>query len=337
MDIFLIIEKGDQTAFLGEGRVYVQKFSFRPLKALENLLIIKYARLSGYKDFYIHYSFLSAFNASLVAGLSGGRTFYWNCGLPWLYKRNFLRDKFERLVYRSVNFLVTGTEGMKKEYAKHYRLPLSKIKVMPNWIDLEKVKGQRSKVKGSEIKKKLNIPDDSKVLLFVHRLSRRKGAHYLPEIVRRLNSMIPDSSFMILVAGDGPERKSVESRIKNYELWNKVRFLGWIPQNEVLKYFVIADIFILPSEEEGFPHVLLEAMATGVPFVAFDVGGVKEVIPRDFSRYLAESSNLNFFIKKIGELLRIDSKNLEILRKSELDWVKKFDIKFAMEKFKNLF
>lgn len=339
-NIFLIVERGDRPDFLKNGKVYVQKTRFLPVKLIENLFIIWLARLGGYKDFYIHYSFFSAFNASLAVKALGGRTFYWNCGLPWFYRRNFFREKFERLAYRLVTFLVTGTEGLKKEYARHYHLPADKIKVMPNWIDAARFRVKPENFAG--IKSRLNISSGQKVVLFTHHLSRRKGAHYLPEILKRLTdaklriNANDAKDFVLIIIGDGPERENIESRIRNYELWDKARFLGSVPNKEIQDYFGAADLFILPSEEEGFPHVLLEAMASGTPFVAFDVGGVREIVPPEFSEYLVASGNLDGFAEKIKELLHADPKNLEALKQSELNWVRQFDLKLAAERFKNM-
>lgn len=327
--VFLIIERGEKADFLINGQCYVQKFKSPPLKLLENFLVLMYVRAIGYQDFYIHYSFLSSFNASLITKILRGRVFYWNCGLPWLYQRNFLRERFERLVYRLVTFLVTGTEGLKNQYAKHYQLPLSKIKVMPNWVDVSRFR----KMGKRDLKSKLNISSRDKVILFIHHLSRRKGAHYLPEIAQNLK----DENVVLLIAGGGPEKNNIQSLITNYQLQDRVRFLHCVPNREIQDYFEIADMFILPSEEEGFPHVLLESMAAAVPFVAFNVGGVQEITPLELSRYLVASGNLNAFIQKIKELLHADSKNLEVLKRSELNWVQKLDIKFAMERFRNLF
>lgn len=332
-DVFLIVEKGGRPNFdLGCRRMQAVWFKLILLRAAEIKLRLLYARLLGYKDFYIHYSFLSVFTASLIVKIFGGRTFYWNCGLPWNYKRGFLRERFERLVYKMISFLVTGTENLKKEYAKNYHLPLEKIKVMPNWIDVESVKRQVSSVKKDDIKNKVGIGKDQRVILFVHRLSKRKGAHYLPEIINKLK----DERMVFLIIGDGPEREDVEFRIKNYELSDKARFLGWVPQNEIQDYFSIADVFIMPSEEEGFPHVLLEAMAVGTPFVAFDVGGVKEITPPEIQYFVVPSGNINSFIDKIKELLKGGSNCLR-LGMIEKNWVGRFDIVKVAEQFKILF
>ena len=335
LDIFLIIEKGGKPDFIKNGSYYAQRFSFLPLRALENILAVLYARLKGYRNFYIHYSFLSAFNASIVAKISGGRTFYWNCGLPWLYKRGFFREAFERLVYKNVDFLVTGTEGLKKEYSKHYSLPLSKIKVLPNWIDLENFRIDRAV--SEKIRKEIDPTGKNKILLFVHRLSKRKGVHYLPDII----SSLKNENVILAVIGDGPEREVLESKVKKSlptgrQEKSKVKFFGWIPNEKIKDYFGAADIFIMPSEEEGFPHVLLEAMASGVPFIAFSAGGVREISPPEFSGHIVTLGDKNGFINKVKELLHYKEEEIGRLSDIEKKWVKRFDLPVVIEKFKNL-
>lgn len=332
-DLFLIAEKGSgRPDFIKENKFYLQKFRSGPMRILENIFLLFQLRLKGYKDFYIHYSFLSAFNASLIVKSLGGRTFYWNCGLPWKYKRSLIRETFELLTYKFITYLVTGTEGLKKEYAKNYQFPLDRIKVLPNWIDVRKVESQKSKVKSGELREKLNIPVGTKVLLFAHRLSRRKGAHYLSEIVKLLKA----EPIVLLIAGDGPEREALNLQLKTHNLQQKVRMLGWVPQNEVLKYFSVADIFLLPSEEEGFPHVLLEAMAMGVPFVAFDIGGVKEITPPEFLEYIIAPVDVKNFSDKIKEILRYNGERIEKMSAIERDWVKQFDLLITIDKFRDI-
>lgn len=330
-EIFLVAEKG-AGKISGVADYYIQKWNFLPFRVLENLFILMRARFRGYSHFYIHYSFLSAFHAACITRFWGGRTWYWNCGSPWLYKQNFLRAVFEKLVYRSVNFLVTGTDGLRSEYAHQYKIPISKIVVLPNWINLEKVQIARYKLHGEFLKQKLNIPQNAKVMLFVHRLSKRKGAHYLPEILNQLKN----ENVFLLVIGDGPEKQNTQSLIADYRLRDKAKFVGWIPQSEVINYFVIADVFLLPSEEEGFPHVILEAMAVGVPFVSFDVGGISEIIPFEARHFLVPLGNIGKFSDWIKELLNLDEVKRNNLRDSLSKWVRQFDIKNIANRFKKI-
>ncbi len=285
----------------------------------------------GYRNFYIHYSFISAFFASLLRPF-GAKVFYWNAGLPWQYQRSWLRRCGEQLVYAMVTFLVTGTESLKKQYGEHYRLPLRKIKVLPNWINVDGVEKSVAIFKNqkNELKKALHITPEQKILLFVHRLSKRKGAHYLPEILRRT-----PSDTALLVVGDGPDRENIEAACNAIDK-KRVRFLGWQSSSgvEVLRAFAIADVFVLPSEEEGFPHVMLEAMAAGIPFVAFGVGGVQEIVPPEYLRYVYSLGDIEAFCDGIKEILRTDqSKRITIQR----EWIRQFAFEPVRKRFLELF
>ncbi|MEK9175500.1 MAG: glycosyltransferase, partial [Patescibacteria group bacterium] len=207
-DVFFVLEKGKAPSVQGV-RIHAQRYRFFPARYLENVVILIRARLSGYTDFYVHYSFLSALNASMITALFGGRVYYWNAGLPWNYPQNFLRRAFERVVYYAVDYVVTGTDGLARQYAARYHIARNKIKVIPNWIDTKKFASAVSRFRSEKdaIKKDMNIALDEKIVLFVHRLSHRKGAHYLPEIVQTLS----DEKIVFIIIGGGSDRKQIES------------------------------------------------------------------------------------------------------------------------------
>lgn len=122
-----------------------------------------------------------------------------------------------------------------------------------------------------------------------------KGIKYLIEAAHICQLSIVNCPLLFIVIGEGPERSKLEALIKKYNLGDKFFLVGRIPNaSQYLKAF---DIFVLPSVKEGFPWVLLEAMAAEVPIIATRVGAVHEVIedgkdgllvpPKD-SRALAE-------------------------------------------------
>jgi len=334
--IHLFIEKGSiPPAELGYRKASILSSSFLPLRFIETLSRLFFIRLTGTRDFYIHYSFLSAFCAGLIVKIFGGRIFYWNCGEPWKYRRNLFRDWFERIVYKRVN-LVTGTNGLKKQYAKHYHIPLERIFVMPNWIDLSGVKNYKSRIKRNTLRKRLGAKSNDKIILFVHRLSKRKGAHYLPEILRNLNIITHNSSFILLVIGEGPEKEKIELKIKNCGLSEKVRFLGAVPNRQLSDYYSLADVFIMPSDEEGFPHVLLESMASETPFVATDVGGVRDIVPKETYKFLVHPGDMESFAKKTKELASMNKKNLAKIKSLFKKWIRRYDISESIRKFRKI-
>jgi glycosyltransferase involved in cell wall biosynthesis len=82
----------------------------------------------------------------------------------------------------------------------------------------------------------------------------------------------------LTVAGDGPDRGALERRASELGLVERVRFLGPLPREGVLRLFGAADASLLPSAWENFPHTVVEALAVGTPVIASAVGGVPEVV-----------------------------------------------------------
>ncbi len=325
-DVHLVVERGELPHDSGAVEVRLCDARFAPMRMIRTKLALFRARLHGCRTYYVHYSFFAAFTASWITRFTGGRVLYWNCGEPWKYRRPWLRERFERLTYRLINTLVTGTSGLADQYAKHYRIPREKVEVMPNWIhvdDMEHVTWDKEK-----LRKALKIPENHKVVLFVHRLSKRKGAHYLPEIIRAFR----DEPVTFLVAGEGPERMNIERQVTRDMRQGDVRFLGSVPNPQLPHYYAIADVFLMPSEEEGFPHVLLEAMAFGVPFVATDVGGVRDIVPPEAQKYVVPPGNVSAFAAAVRMLLTSAPERRTASGAFPV-WVKQYDLSRVLETF----
>jgi glycosyltransferase involved in cell wall biosynthesis len=293
--------------------------SFIP-RFFETLGKLALLRVQGYDTFYVHYSFFGAIAASLIAKITGGKVFYWNCGLPHLFFKNFwqkgwiqskINDDWSlRLSLKVVDYLVTGTERMKKYYHQEFDVPLKKILVVPNEIDLTRFKTKRPQNKTPQI-------------LFVHRMSERKGAHYLMPIAEKV---LKKTKAQFVIAGDGPYLQTLQAQIKKKKLVRWVKTLGSVPNKEVMKLYAQSDIFLMPSDEEGMPRVLLEAMASGVPFVASDVGGVRDIVSKSAQDFIVEKGDVDSFAEKIVQLIS-DEKLRDKLSKDGLQHVKQYDVK----------
>ncbi len=322
LNIFLILERAkSDPGRLGCG-FKVQKFKNPVLRFLELLFYISSARLRGYTNFYTHYSYYGALASWLVVFIFGGKAFYWNRGMPWLFKRGFLEEKTFRFILRHT-ILVTGPESLAKEYQKIYGV--KKYALLSNWIDFERYSPQKSK---EEYKKDLGLDTSKKYVLFVHHLSERKGADFILPVADKFGE-----STIFLVAGEGPYME----KLKNQNLKTKnLVLLGKISQSEVKKYFHASDIFFMPSREEGSPHVILEAMASGTPFVASQIGGISEIVSPSAQEFLCPVGNIECFAEKISKLLS-DSFLCGNIRGESLDFVKNFSKEKAVQEFAGLF
>jgi len=288
---------------------------------------IFFARLGGVRTYYVHYSFKGALVA-LCATCFGGRVFYWNCGMPWLYKRGWFEENLFCFILRHT-ILVIGTEGLAVEYAKRYGLDKKNIRVVPNYIRVSRL---QNKIK-EEARNELGLPQDKKIVLFLHHLSRRKGADLLPEVIKKF---LDHKDILFLIAGDGPERKNLEEKLIIYNLQLITRLEGSVPNNKITSYLAAADIYVMPSEEEGMPNTLLEAMAAGVPFVASDVAAVREMTPPIAHEFVLPYGKTDMFAEKIKKLLA-DEELRKKVSMEEQEWVKQYDVSVIAPRYLALF
>jgi glycosyltransferase involved in cell wall biosynthesis len=121
-----------------------------------------------------------------------------------------------------------------------------------------------------ELRRDLEL--EGSVLVFAGRLGPQKAVGIL------LDALVDADGVSLAIAGDGPERGALERRVGELGLDRRVRFLGSVPREMVLRLFRAADASVLPSAWENFPHTVVEALAVGCPVIATAVGGVPEVV-----------------------------------------------------------
>jgi glycosyltransferase involved in cell wall biosynthesis len=149
-----------------------------------------------------------------------------------------------------------------------------KASLLMNAVDTEKFKP--NKFERIKLKKHFGLSEDQHALIFVGRIEKPKGPGRLLECVPYLNAQGLD--FHVFIAGDGTYRANLEEYVLSHGFETQVTFLGHISNFELPRYYNMADILILPSEMEGVPMVILEALACGTPVVASNVGGISDLI-----------------------------------------------------------
>jgi phosphatidylinositol alpha-mannosyltransferase len=133
------------------------------------------------------------------------------------------------------------------------------------------------------------LRDGTLNILFVGRLEDRKGLSYLLRGYHRLRKRHVDAR--LIVVGAGPRMREYRRYVATRRI-RDVEFVGHVPLEAKLRYYASADVFCAPSTgQESFGIVLLEAMAAGLPIVASDIHGYKQVVTRDREGYLVEPRN----------------------------------------------
>jgi len=178
---------------------------------------------------------------------------------------------FPKILYplqKLANQHIDGIIGVAPIALKHFNDFPGPKQIIPNGIDLNQFNPQNPKIKRF-LDEKINI-------LFVNRIEERKGLIYLLKAFQVLNQEF--SNLRLIVVGDGNLRQECEDYVKTNKL-NEVCFEGQIEVGDVPSYYATSDIFVAPSIfGESFGIVLLEAMATGKPVVAFANEGYEGVL-----------------------------------------------------------
>ena len=173
---------------------------------------------------------------------------------------------------RNADLIVTVSNYSEDRIVKLYDVDKVKIRVVPNGVDTEKFKPVGE---GEKLKKRLGLRD-KQVVLFVGRLIPRKGLPFLVEAARQVVKERDETVFLIV--GDGPLKNQLTSQLEKIELSRHFVFLGDVKDALLPVLYDSADVFALPSIQEGQGIALLEAQASAKPVVAFNVGGVPEAV-----------------------------------------------------------
>lgn len=313
--------------------IYANKFNNRFIKLIERFIVFVMFRIRGFNVYYINNSYFSAIIAGIIAKCSNARMYFWHCELYNKYGEEktginkiiwkITDDYLFRIALKLADSLVTGSEIIASKYKSIFGI--SKIKIVPNYINIDKFN-----IKSNKVKNMYNISNDHFVILFVHWLSPRKGTSNLAYIAESIIKNNPSCIFLIV--GDGPNKLFLQNEINERKIEKNVIITGSVPNKDIPDYFASSNLFIMSSMQEGFPRVLLECMASGVPFVSNDVGCVKEIVPSKQLDYVVDKNNIELFISKINELMNNKEKLVE-LSKLNKAYAIKYDIDNVIPEF----
>ena len=156
-------------------------------------------------------------------------------------------------------------------------VPDDRIKLTPYVVDNEWWTENAKKVERYDIRRKWNVPENAKVVLFCAKLQPWKRPGDLLHAFHR--AQVPDS--YLVFAGDGPLRQELQRDAAQLGIADKVRFLGFVNQSKLPDVYATSDVMVLPSEYEPFGVVVNEAMLCGCPVIASDRVGARFDLVRD--------------------------------------------------------
>jgi glycosyltransferase involved in cell wall biosynthesis len=166
-------------------------------------------------------------------------------------------------------------------------IPARRVEILYNGIDVDGFAASAASGLRSAARREFGVGPDDFVLLQVARLDYLKDHATAVRTLARIVPRLP--SARLVLVGDGPEKPAIDELIRNLKLDQAVRFLGI--RHDVDRLLPGADLFVLTSVSEGIPLTVLEAMAAGLPVVATDVGGMREVVVDGLTGLLASAGD----------------------------------------------
>ena len=165
-------------------------------------------------------------------------------------------------------------------------------------------------------------------ILFMGVLGRRKGSYDLIEAFIPIYNKFPNVSLML--GGDGEIEKTFDT-VKDKLIDDRVKLMGWLQGQDKIDAFRNADIYILPSYNEGLPVSILEAMAAGLPIISTPVGGIPEAVIDGVNGYLIEPGDIESISNKIDKLC-VDDSLREVMGKESIRLInEKFHLRACIE------
>ncbi|MFX0202671.1 MAG: glycosyltransferase family 4 protein [Candidatus Hodarchaeota archaeon] len=231
--------------------------------------------------------------------------------LPIILKSKYLlKTKFTtaylRLVLLTLTRIITVSEASKELLCKRYLIERDKIEAILNGIFLEPFTNLR--VNQTKKRQELDLKEGDTLIGTVARLDDHKGHKYLVDAAARIIERVPSAKFLLV--GDGYLRDDLISQAKRLGICDHFLFLGH--RNDVPEILSILDLFVLPSLWEGFPFVILEAMASQKPIVASGVDGIPEAIEDGKSGILVQPRNVNQLANSVIYLLKNPQKAISL-------------------------
>nr|WP_315246137.1 N-acetyl-alpha-D-glucosaminyl L-malate synthase BshA [uncultured Flavobacterium sp.] len=224
------------------------------------------------------------------------------------------------------DYVTSVSQSLKDDTLKLFKIK-NKIKVIPNFIELDKVK----KDPLAPCHRNVMAKENERIITHISNFRKVKR---IPDIIKIFYQIQKEMPAKLMMVGDGPEKEKAEILCQKLGIYDKVIFFG--NSNEIDKILLLTDLFLLPSETESFGLAALEAMACGVPVISSNSGGLPEVNFDGISGYLSDVGDIEQMASNAIKILKDDAV-LKEFKDNALEVAKKFDIKNILPIYEALY
>jgi glycosyltransferase involved in cell wall biosynthesis len=234
-----------------------------------------------------------------------------------------LSSKLTSIFYDKI---ICVSEYDKKTAIKFKLASENKLTVIHNGINIDNIKF----LDKEEAQKKLINKTSPLIIGTIAEWTKNKGLIYLLKAVKELKNEKFD--LILIGSGENPDKEKMDKLTRKYK---NIHLIKYIP--DAVKYLKAFDIFVLPSLKEGLPYTIIEAMATKVPIIASNIGGIPEMIIDKETGFLINPKNPELIKEKIEYILSNPEKIKRITEKAKQKAEQEFSLKQMVEKTKEIY
>ena len=306
-------------------------FHYQPYELALSSKIVDMVQLHKIEILHVHYAIPHAYAAYMSKQMLKTRginlpivTTLHGTDITLVGSHPFYKNAVEFSINNS-DAVTSVSEDLKKDTMSYFSIEKD-IEVIPNFVDLDKY---------NNIDKNFNrnvlANDDEKIITHISNFRKVKR---IDDVINSYNLINKKINSKLILLGDGPERIKAEKLCDELNLKEKVLFLG--ASNETAKILYLSDVFILASTTESFGLVALEAMASSVPVISTNSGGLPEVNKDGFSGYLSNVGDINTMAKNAIKILEDSSKLLNFKKNAKLQ-ANKFDVHNIVPNYEDIY
>ncbi|MCU0434354.1 MAG: N-acetyl-alpha-D-glucosaminyl L-malate synthase BshA [Bacteroidia bacterium] len=223
------------------------------------------------------------------------------------------------------NAVTAVSDSLRQDTYRNFKVT-REVEVIPNFIELSEYGQARG-----NCQRQMFAPNGERIMVHVSNFRKVKRVEDVLRVFDKVRKQIPTR---LILVGDGPERPQIEKLCRELNTCDEIRSLGKVMNPaEVLS---VADLFILPSETESFGLSALEAMASHVPVISTNTGGLPEVNVHGYSGFLSDVGDVEDMARNALHILG-DETTLQQFKANAWEQAKKFDIGFILPVYEELY
>ncbi len=295
-------------------------FLYQPYELALSSKLVDMVKLHGIELLHVHYAIPHAYAAYMAQKMLEEKDIYipivttlHGTDITLVGSHPFYKSAVTFSINKS-DAVTSVSESLKLDTLRLFDIH-KEINVVPNFIDLSKHEHGFT-----DCQRSMMADDEERIITHI---SNFRPVKQIPDIIKVFYNVQKEIPAKLMMVGEGPEKVVAERMCNELGISDKVIFFG--NSNEIDRILCFSDLFLLPSKAESFGLAALEAMASGVPVISTNTGGLPEVNVHGFSGYLSEVNDVNDMTANALKILR-DLDTLEQFKTNAKAQSQKFDL-----------